>query len=72
MELLENAVCPWCPGEHAIRRFCSLMQSRVADEIRPHIPPVGLEILSGMGMNEVLCNTGESKEVWISVSPFSL
>ena len=45
------------------------MQSRAADEIRPHIPTIGLEKLSGMDMKEVLCITEESKGVGIYVSP---
>lgn len=54
MELLENAAYPWCPVEHAILRCFSLMHSRAADEIKPHIPTIGLEKPSVMGMKEVL------------------
>jgi len=45
------------------------MQSRAADDIRPHIPTIGLDNLSWMGMKEVLCITEELKGVGISVSP---
>ena len=69
MELIENVSCPWCPVEPPILRCFSLMHSRVANEIRPYIPTIGLENLSEMSMKEVLCITEESNGVGISISP---